>query len=56
MWFPGLGQDENGYGLEDRVLADDLRKASTREEADRRAREDGLKDADDAVKWLKDRS
>jgi len=51
-----LGMSDNGYGEADRQLADDLRAASDSDQADQIARSHGLRDAEDAVSWLKERS
>lgn len=49
-------KDKNGYGDTDRKMARVLRMARTQEEADQIARDYGLKDCKDAVKWLRERS
>jgi len=49
-------RSDNGYGDKDRQLADALRTAESTEDADRIARDDGLRDARDAASWLKERS
>jgi hypothetical protein len=49
-------QAATGYGAADRKLAADLAKAATPAEADRIARDGGLRDAKDARSWLKSRS
>lgn len=54
--FSKPAKSENGYGDKDRELADALRSASTKKEADEIAKADGHKDAADAADWLKGRS
>jgi hypothetical protein len=51
-----LNISENGYGDFARKMADDLRKASAMEEAGQIARDHGLRDAEDAADWLRERS
>jgi len=46
----------SGYGKQDRRMARALRSAGTKDEADEIARDNGLKDAEDAEKWLRERS
>lgn len=50
------GRNDNGYGDQDRRMAGALRNAGSTEEADQIARDNGLKDAKDAVNWLEGRS
>jgi hypothetical protein len=45
-----------GFGRKDREMAKSLDKANSREAADRIARDNGLKDADDARDWLRERA
>jgi hypothetical protein len=45
-----------GYGEQDAALAAALDQAGTRERADELAQRHGLKDADDARAWLRERS
>jgi hypothetical protein len=45
-----------GYGRADREMAKALDKAPSQAEADRIARENGLKDAKDARNWLRERA
>jgi hypothetical protein len=45
-----------GYGRADRKMAEDLSKATSKAQADKVARDRGLKDARDARDWLRDRS
>lgn len=45
-----------GYGSADRKLAEDLSKATSKDQADKIAKADGHKDARDAESWLRDRS
>ena len=54
--FSKPAKSENGYGDTDRQLADDLRSARTKDEADKIARKGGLQDAADAAAWLRERS
>ena len=49
-------QNPKGYGELDRRLARKLDKAKSEKEADRIARDEGLEDAEDARKWLRERS
>lgn len=51
-----IGTEKNGYGSEDRALADALRKCKNAEQADAVARADGHVDAAGAVNWLTERS
>lgn len=44
-----------GYGERDRRMAEQLEQAS-KAEADKIARDNGLKDASDARRWLRERS
>jgi len=55
-WIRHNGNYPTGYGNTDETLADRLFSAESRREADRIAREDGHDSAEDAVKWLADRS
>lgn len=54
--FSRPGHADNGIGRKDKALADALRAARNDEEADRIARNDGHRNATDAVLWLQERS
>lgn len=54
--FSRPSESENGYGEQDERMADALRSAGTAGEADQIARDNGLKDAEDAMNWLRERS
>jgi hypothetical protein len=45
-----------GYGTADRQLAESLSRAASKGDADKIARDNGLKDAADAARWLSERS
>lgn len=50
------GKPGSGYGDRDQQMADALRSARTSREADRIARDNGLRDAEAAEDWLRERS
>ena len=53
MQFSGWDPSKHrGYGNLDGQLADNLEKATSKEQADQIARDDGHQDAADAVDWL----
>lgn len=55
-WVSHDGNYPTGYGEEDKDLADRVFNAPSRREADEVARQDGLRDAEDAARWLVMRS
>ncbi len=54
--FSRPGKSGSGYGEQDERMADALRKAGTKAEADRIAKANGHSDAEDAENWLRERS
>jgi len=51
-----FGGSASGYGDSDQRMADALRSAGSKQEADQIARDNGLRDAGDAADWLEERS
>lgn len=50
------GKIGDGYGEKDREMAAGLRAARTPQDADRIARDNGLRDGRDAASWLRERT